>query len=179
MPIILGIDPGKTGGLALLGSAKPQRLIACISVPIAPEGSDDLLDVNEIISFIQSEPPDVAFIERVTPMPSADEGDGKRRKMGATGAFHFGGAVYTLRTCVVGLGIPIRRVEPSAWKRTHGIVNKAPDGRKLTHREAKELSRQKAISLFGDEFFPNIGHHNRAEAALIASHGAAIMQVRR
>lgn len=174
--LILGCDPGKQGGLALLATGPKPRLIACISVPIAPADSDDLLDVNAIISFIQNEPPDVAYIERVTPMPSIDEGDGKgRRGMGATSAFNFGGAVYTLRTCIVGLGIKLHRVEPRAWKKAHGLSSKDPfTGRKMEQREVKERSRQKAIALFGDKFFPNIGHHNRAEAALLANYGAML-----
>jgi len=173
--LLLGCDPGKSGGIALLATGPKPRLIACISVPIAPPGSDDLLDVDAIIAFIQNEPPDEAFIERVAPMPS-DEGNGKKRRaMGATSAFNFGGAVYTLRTCIVGLGIKLTRVEPTAWKKAHGLSSKdSATGLKLDQRHVKELSRQKAIALFGDEFFPNIGHHNRAEAALIANYGAML-----
>lgn len=176
--IVLGIDPGKSGGLAIVKGVRGQepKLLACISVPVAPATSHDLLDVNAIISFIQSEPPDVAYIERVAAMPSIDEGNGKKRRgMGATSAFNFGGAVYTLRTCVVGLGIRIERFEAVQWKKFYGLSSKDPaTGRKLEQREVKELSRQKAISIFGDKFFPNIGHHNRAEAALIANAGRMI-----
>lgn len=163
--------------MALLATLPKPRLIACISIPVARPGSDDILDVDAIISFIQSEPPDEAFIERVSPMPSIDEGvdkNGKkgRRGMGATSAFNFGGAVYTLRTCVVGLGIRLTRVEPVAWKKAHGLSSRDPaTGGKLSQREVKERSRQKAIALFGEKFFPNIGHHNRAESALIANFG--------
>ncbi|HEY6029961.1 MAG TPA: hypothetical protein VIU44_05335 [Gaiellaceae bacterium] len=160
----------------MIATAPRPRLIACISVPAAKPGSDDLLDVDAIISFIQSEPPDEAFIERVAAMPSQDDGKGgPRRGMGATSAFNFGGAVYTLRTCVVGLGIKLTRIEPTAWKKAHGLSSKDPaTGRKLEQREVKERSRQKAIALFGERFFPNVGHHNRAEAALIANYGAML-----
>lgn len=173
--IVLGIDPGKSGGLALVKGTLGQRprLIKCARVPVAPPDSDDLLDVDAIISFVQSEPPDAAYIERVTPMPSTDKGE--RRGMGATSAFNFGGAVYTLRTCLVGLGIPLRRVEPRAWKKLYGLSSRELfTDRKFDQREVKEQSRQKAISLFGAEHFPRIGDHNVAEAALIANYGLKI-----
>lgn len=173
--IVLGIDPGKSGGLALISGARSQhpKIIACIKVPVAPDSSDDLLDVNAIITFIQSEPPDVAYIERVTPMPSQDDGKGgERRGMGATSAFNFGGAVYTIRTIVVGLGIRLHRCETVHWKKAHGLSSKDPvTGGKLDQRAVKELSRQKAIALFGAEHFPLIGDHNKAEACLIANYG--------
>lgn len=173
--LLLGIDPGKNGGLAII-STSPLEIVDCISVPHAPEGSDDLLDVHAILSFIQRNMPDLAFIERVSPMPSIDVGKGeKRRTMGATSAFNFGGAVFTLRTCVVGLGIQPKRVEAAQWKKVYGLSSKDPfTGRKLAQTEVKERSRQAAIKIFGDRFFPNKGHHNRAEAALIANYGRVL-----
>lgn len=174
--IVLGIDPGKTGGLALIdgGSPRGARLIRAIDVPAPRGSSDDLLDVDAIIDFVQRGRPDVAYIERVSPMPSRDPGkkSGKRDSMGATSAFNFGGAVYTLRTCVRGLGVRLVRVETVHWKKAHGLSSRDPaTGEKLIQRDVKELSRQRAIALFGPEHFPNIGHHNRAEAALIALFG--------
>ncbi len=174
--IVLGVDPGKSGGLAKVVLLPKPRLIDCISVPVGKDGSDDILDVDAILNWLQQEPPDVGFIERVSPMPSIDQTNGKRRGMGATSAFNFGGAVYTIRTCIVGLGIKLHRVEAAAWKKTHGLSSKDENGRRLEQRAVKERSRQKAIAIFGDKFFPNVGHHNRAEAALIAHHGAMILR---
>lgn len=171
--IVLGIDPGKSGGLALVRGSISERavLVDCIDVPLPKGACDDLLDVRAILAFLQKTTPDVAYIERVTAMPSLEDEKGERRGMGATSAFNFGGAVYTLRTCVVGMQIPLKRVEVVHWKKAHALSSKDADGNKLGQRQVKERSRQRAIALFGESFFPNIGHHNRAEAALIAWFG--------
>lgn len=177
--IVLGIDPGKSGGLAIIATSpgKPPRIIDCIDVPT----DDDGVDALAVISFIQQNPPDRCIIERVSPMPSLpDKGDkpgAAPRSMGATGAFNFGGAVFTLRTCVIGLGFKLLKCEASAWKKVHGLSSKDPDtGARLESRVVKELGRQKALKVFPDgiKFFPNIGHHNRAEAALIAHYGSML-----
>lgn len=177
--IVLGIDPGKSGGLAIIARSpgQPPKIVDCIDVPT----DDDGVDALAVISFIQQNPPDRCIIERVAPMPSlqdqADKPGAPRRSMGATSAFNFGGAVFTLRTCVIGLGFKLIRCETSAWKKAHGLSSKDPaTGERLETRAVKELSRQKALRLFanGDRYFPNIGHHNRAEAALIAAYGAML-----
>ena len=175
--IVLGIDPGKSGGLAIIAGLPMQkpRIIDCIDVPT----DDDGVDALAVISFIQQNPPDLAYIERVSPMPSLPENSkgGRRQGMGATSAFNFGGAVFTLRTCVIGLGLRLVRIEPTQWKKFHGLsklVDPA-NGARLEQRKVKEAGRQRALALFtnGAAYFPNIGHHNRAEAALIAAYGAA------
>jgi len=174
--IVLGIDPGVSGGLAIIAGSPGQqpRIIDCIGVPI---GGDDRVDVLAVISFIQQNPPDLAVVERASPMPSLQVKGKERRGMGATSSFNFGAAVFSVRTCVVGLGIKLIQVEAVAWKKAHGLSSKDPaTGEKLEQRHVKELSRQKALALFpnGDRYFPNIGHHNRAEAALIANYGTML-----
>ena len=171
--IVLGIDPGKSGGLAMVATfpGRPPKIVDAVDVPI---GADDRVDVAAVISFIQANPPDVAVVERVSPMPSTVDQKG----MGATSAFNYGAAVFSVRTCVVGMGVRLIQIEPTAWKKFHGL-SKLVDpatGERLEKRGAKEAGRQKALKLFanGDRYFPNIGHHNRAEACLIALCGAAL-----
>ena len=178
MPILLGVDPGVSGGLAIIAGSpgKPPRIIDCIKVPVDTTGR---VDVLEVISFIQQNPPDLAIVERASAMPSIATGKGaERRGMGATSAFNFGAAVFTVRTCIVGLGIKLVQVEAQAWKKAHGLSSKDPaTGLKLEQREVKELSRQKALRLFrnGERYFPLIGDHNKAESALIAAYGAMLV----
>ena len=172
--IVLGIDPGKRGGLAII-AGPPFCILACIDVPI----DDDGVDVLKVIAFIQANPPDHSFVERVAPMPSIPDEVGIRRGMGATSAFNFGGAYHVLQACVTGLmGKKPTKIQPVSWKKYYGLSSKDIDtGRKLEQREVKEASRQVALKMFkeGDRFFPNIGHHNRAEACLIARFGAALV----
>lgn len=174
MAVILGIDPGKRGGLAVI-AGPPFRILACIDVPL----DDDGVDVLKVIAFIQANPPDHSFMERVSAMPSIPDEAGVRRGMGATSAFNFGGAVFAMKACVTGLmGKKPTLIQPVSWKKYYGLSSKDPaTGRKLEQREVKEASRQVALKMFreGERFFPNIGHHNRGEACLIARFGAALI----
>lgn len=173
--IALGIDPGLSGGLALIAGPplNQPKILDCISVPTDEDG----VDVLRVIAFIKQHPPDRAFIERVSAMPSLPDAQGVRRGMGVTSAFNFGGAAWALRTCVIGLlGTKPTMVEPRAWKKVFGLSSRDQTGAKLEQREVKELSRRMALARFADgqRYFPNIGHHNRAEAALIALYGTMI-----
>lgn len=174
--IVLGIDPGKSGALCIIAARPRQyRVIDCIDVPT----DDDGVEPNAVINFIQNNPPDFALIERVSAMPSQPDPNDplqRRRGMGATSAFNFGGAYHSLRVCVIGLGIRLHKVEVKAWKKVHGLSSKDENGRKLATDEVKEASRQRAIKLLPDQaqFFARKRDHNRGEAALIAIAGAII-----
>ncbi len=157
MPIILGIDPGLSGGLCLVEGARGQRptVVGCVDVPTTGEKAKRRVDVAAVLTFIQSEPPDFAFIERAQAMP----------EQGSSSGFIYGRAVGMLEACVLGLGVPLEVIESSAWKKAHGLI----------HKE-KEDSRQKAILMFPDAhaFFARKLDHNRAEAALIAAYGRTL-----
>ena len=165
----LGIDPGKKGGLAVADGRR--ALVAAADVPLNERGE---VDVLAVIAFIQRHRPRRAVIERASAMPSTDDG---KRGMGATSAFNYGGAFHALRACVVGLGIPLYRVEASSWKAFYGLA--APRGaqERPERRDVKEAARERALAMFenGAELFPNKGHHNRAEAALIAAAGDVLI----
>ncbi len=165
MPIYLGIDPGLSGGIALIKGTRDQRptLINAIDIPAVGQGAKRRVDPHPVISFIQDCPPDYAFIERAQAMPD----------QGSSSGFNYGRAVGYLECCVLGLGIPLEVVEPSKWKKAHGLSSKTADGRKLETREVKELSRQKALMLFPEsaKLLARVMDHGRAESILIANFG--------
>lgn len=148
--IVLGIDPGLSGGLALIESGARPCLLACRDVPTAGEKAKRRVLVPAVLSFIGNKVPDHAFIERAQAMP----------EQGSSSGFIYGRAVGALEACIAGMQIPWTVIEAVAWKKSNGLI-----------KRGKEDSRQRAIMLFGDEFFPLKLHHNRAEAALIAWHG--------
>lgn len=150
--IALGIDPGLTGGLCIVAGGSAPRVIDCIDVPTTGADSKRRVDVHAVITFIQNNPPDFAFIERAQAMPD----------QGASSGFNYGRAVGRLEACVEGLCIPLETVEPTAWKKAHGLI-----------KREKEDSRQRAIMLFpaAHAFFARKMDHGRAEAALIAHYG--------
>lgn len=153
--IVLGIDPGLTGGLALIESGQPPRLLTATDVPTTGQKAKRRVVASAVLAFLQKFKPDRAFIERAQAMP----------RDGNSSAFIYGRTVGYLECCIEGMNIPLRFIESSSWKKTHGLIGLG-----------KKESRERAITLFGPECFTLAEHHNRAEAALIAYHGLMISQ---
>lgn len=154
--IVLGIDPGLSGGLALVsGGGGVSRLLDCIDVPTVGLDAKRRVDVIATMQFIRRHPPDFAIIERAQAMPD----------QGASSGFNYGRAVGALEACMTGLLIPNETCESRAWKKANGLAG-----------SDKELSRQRAIRLFpdGHRFFERKKDHNRAESALIAWYGLTL-----
>ena len=153
---VLGVDPGLSGGLAVVERTLTHGpyLVGAISLQTTGEGAKKRIDVAWAIKWIRSYGCDIAAIERAQAMPD----------QGASSGFNYGRAVGALEAIIEGLLIPSRLVEASAWKRYHGLLH-----------TKKEDSRQRALKLFPEQarYFERKLDHNRAEAALIAYYGAA------
>jgi hypothetical protein len=141
--LILGVDPGITGGLAFLFA---NRVVA-EDIPTA--GGE--VDVDTLVRRVREMQPALAIIERANAMP----------KQGVSSTFKYGVAYGALRTVVALCNIPYRLVTPGKWK-AHFHLD-----------ADKEKSRALAIQLWpGCGYFALKKHHGRAEAALIARYGA-------
>lgn len=166
----LGIDPGLSGGIALVEGdhVRGSRLIFATDVPTTGVGSKRRVDVARVLALVQKDPPDFALIERAQAMPD----------QGSSSGFNYGRAVGYLEACILGMQIPLDIIESRAWKTAHGLFGiKDREGKTPPQNVIKEASRQRAMQLWPSEamrFFPNIGHHNRAESALIAAYGVAL-----
>ena len=90
MTIIIAIDPGLTGALALYATSAPDR-IGVYDMPVV----DGEIDPHRLSAIIADWKPDRAAIERVGPMPR----DGVRQ------AWRFAGAYTTARVVVALLHI--------------------------------------------------------------------------
>lgn len=162
--IVLGIDGGLSGGLALValgegGGVTYMRptLLGVSDIPTSGEDSKRRVDVRAVMRFIRKHPPDHCFMELAQAMP----------EQGVSGVFRYGRAIGALEAAVQGLLIPMTLVTPQVWKKAHGLSG-----------SDKEASRQRALQLFpsGAADLSRKMDHGRAEAALIAWHG--IMQMR-
>lgn len=146
--VVLGIDPGLTGGIAFLFPAWGR--VAAEDVPLA--GGE--VDVDTLAARLRQMAPTVAVIERVHSMP----------KQGVSSTFKFGMAYGALRAVVAAMQIPTHLVTPQAWKRHFRLG------------ADKEESRELALRLWpgerSDGAFRRKKDHGRAEAALIARYGA-------
>jgi crossover junction endodeoxyribonuclease RuvC len=141
--IVLGIDPGVTGGIAFLSA---DGKIEAIDIPLA--GGE--LDVDQLARIIREHAPDAAVIERASAMP----------KQGVSSTFKFGTAYGALRAIVAVLAIPQHLVSARKWKNHFNLD------------ADKEKARALAIRLWpGCRLFERKKDHGRAEAALIAKYG--------
>ena len=147
--IVLGVDPGASGAVAVLGGGRRDLIdmpTALISVGksqrkrISPE-----LLAHELRSLM---PVDVAYVEEVASMP----------RQGLSSTFTFGQAHGLVLGTLAALGVRIVRVRPQAWQNVvRGRGDPRPRALELYPHFAAELKRKK------DE--------GRADAILIAHAG--------
>ena len=146
MTTILAIDPGLTGALAIYRDEYPSGIIIA-DMPVV----DGEINVHQLNLMLREDPIDIAYIERVGPMPR----DGVRQ------AWRFSAAYTAARTVVSLIGIPTRLVAPTTWKKAMNMAG-GPVG--------KEQCRGLAIELFPScaSAFARKKDQGRAEAALLA-----------
>ena len=107
---ILGVDPGLNGGLAFLArdtDTAPIRLLEAIDVPTEGEGPSREVS-PEILNYIAKWRPDAAYIERAQAMPIRRSG-AEGQAGGATSAFVYGGAYFSIRLAIRGCLVPLTR----------------------------------------------------------------------
>ena len=153
---IIGIDPGKTGSIAILDTV--TRNLVIHDMPTVPKKNGKV--VLEMTSLAESLKPDPEFeyfavIEEVGVMP----------KQGISSAFRFGEGYGALQMAVVGHAIPHRFVRPAVWKKYFGLS------------QDKNLSRQSAMQRFpaNTADFKLKKHADRAEATLLAVYGQEVL----
>lgn len=118
--IYIGIDPGKSGGIAWITDGKP-----CVEK--MPDTLKDLWDLIRDIRFARD---CKAYIEQVHSSP----------QMGVKSAFTFGNGFGHLEMALTGHGIPFERVRPQAWQKAMGCLTKGD----------KNVSKRKAQEMFPD-----------------------------
>lgn len=142
--MILGIDPGKSGGFCLmdddgnvLGKLKqPETDAECFfEMSVALDWAND--DGHKL----------TAVIEKVHAMP----------QQGVTSTFTFGRNFGFLHGVLTALKIPVIEVTPQRWQKELGCMSKGD----------KNVTKQKAQQLFPDHKFT----HATADATLIAYWG--------
>lgn len=140
---IIGVDPGVTGGLALMVDG---RVTAVEPMPV----HDGVADGASIASLIERWNADVVVVEKTQAMP----------KNGSIASYSLGmntGIVYGV---VTALQHPLVKIRPIDWKRCNGLVGKT-----------KDASRGLATELwpgFLNVFKIKRTGEGQAEAALIA-----------
>jgi crossover junction endodeoxyribonuclease RuvC len=158
--MIVGIDPGLTGGIALVSG---NTVLDAAPTPTFEIGSKRDLDehgLDRFIKQIKADHPDVtALVELVGPMP----------KQGVVSMFNFGGVYRATRQALASAGIPYQLVTPQKWKRALGLSADKDEALRLASRllpaSVKFWTPQRGI-ISKDQC------KGVAEAALIALYGA-------
>jgi hypothetical protein len=151
--IVLGIDPGIRGGLAVVSDRdRIGTLIDAIDIPVVGSGARERVDVAAARDFVRQHRPDIALVERAQAMP----------RQGSSSGFKYGKATGALEAAIVLCAVPLEIVEATAWKHFWKLPPKD-----------KERSRQRALELFpsAHALLARKKDHGRAEASLIALYG--------
>jgi crossover junction endodeoxyribonuclease RuvC len=152
--VVLGIDPGIRGGLAIVSDAVDGigTLIDAVNIPVVGDGASERVDAAAIRDWVKRFNPVLAFIERAQAMP----------RQGASSGFKYGRATGSIEATIALCTVAIEIIEPVKWKRFWKLPPKD-----------KERSRQRALELFpsAHTLLARKKDHGLAEAALIALYG--------
>lgn len=147
---ILGVDPGQSGGLAIVSDGK---LTSGIRMPVVEMRGKKQLDARKVVDWwLEGDHLyfDVAVIEAVHAMP----------KQGVSSSFQFGRMFGGIEALVMSTGVPVHYVTPSVWKKAMGLSS------------SKQASIDAAKVRFGataDLLLQRSSDDGIAEAALIAA----------
>lgn len=132
-PTFIGIDPGKSGGIAFITNKE-------VHYTKMPSTERDIWNFFEsITSYWNNTPSDFfAIIEKVHAMPG----------QGVTSMFSFGQNYGFLRACLIAAEIPFEEVTPRTWQKGLGVPAKKKNAPKKEH---KQNLLKKAQQLFPQE----------------------------
>ena len=148
---IIGIDPGLSGGIAILDDLK---IFDLFDMPIMSEGKKNKNQLNsaQLVNIIKKHIVSAntfVIVEQVSAMPG----------QGVTSMFNFGQTFGSIKGICAALNLPIFYVRPAKWKKHFELIN-----------SSKDASRTKVI-----EMYPSISSRlsrkkdvNKADAILIA-----------
>ena len=150
--IIIGIDPGLNGAIAII---EGKKVISLFDMPVMAEGKKNKRQLNSaqlvhiLKSNIKNFENSVVVVEQVNAMPG----------QGVTSMFNFGQTFGAIKGVCAALGLSIYLVRPSKWKKHFELIN-----------SSKDASRTKAIQIY-----PNLSNQlskkkdvNKSDAILIA-----------
>jgi crossover junction endodeoxyribonuclease RuvC len=160
--LIIGIDPGITGALALLRQTPGDvQLLDVKDMPTSSHKVNNSMKSHVLLPVLADILEDWAmfgkptvFLEEVNAMPG----------QGVTSMFRFGHVAGAIEGVCAGLRIPVTLIRPREWQ-TLARVRKDPDAGR--HRASQLFPNQSAL-------FARKKDHNRADAALIGFAGAVI-----
>ena len=146
--LILGIDPGRDGALALVDEG--GRLLDVHDMPDAT-GAALGAQVRVLLADHAPHTVAVAWVEQVASRPG----------QGVASMFKFGAGWGAILGALGALGVPVELRTPQQWKKAMRVT------------ADKASSRQRATELWPSDagWFTRVKDDGRAEAALLAEYG--------
>ena len=144
--MILGIDPGLDGGLAIIDGSSIELLE---TIPTQTKGGfiKRQVDAQKLSNILRVYPDLVCYLEGVASRPG----------QGVASVFSFGDTYGAIRGVLGALNIPVYTVSPYKWKKALEV-------------SSKDDSLKASLTLFPSVQFKK-KDHNIAEALLIAYYG--------
>ena len=149
---IIGIDPGLSGGIAILEDNKVKEMF---DMPVMSDGKKNKRQLNSALlaqlvkDNIKDIDDSIMVVEQVNAMPG----------QGVTSMFNFGQTFGAIKGICAALNLPIFFVRPAKWKKHFELIN-----------SSKDSSRTKVI-----EMYPTLSNQlskkkdvNKSDAILIA-----------
>lgn len=143
--MIIGIDPGKNGGIAIMNNNK----LFLRKMPETPK------ELHETLKFLNkvSKGNVTVFMEKVQGLPG----------MGGSSMFNFGKGFGWLEMALISLEMPVETITPQKWQKEFQLGTKG----KLSSTQWKNKLKAKAEQLFPSKKIFLWG----ADAVLIAEYG--------
>ena len=145
---VLGIDPGKSGGLAVVSREinSLPRIIFAIKMPTLQINNKKIIDILTIKKQLNMIKIDISVIEKVHAMP----------RQGVTSSFQFGRSFGAIETLAYLLSQRVDYVAPVVWKKYLGVGS--------SKKDSLDMARLK----FGDnEIWNKKTNDGIAEASLL------------
>ena len=110
---ILGIDPGITGGVAVISATgtRPPIIEDGMRMPVTLHRSKKLVDGKRLFEWLSSFDIDVAVVEWVHAMP----------KQGVSSSFSFGRSTGSVEAIAMLVSDRMEWVTPAIWKKHFGL----------------------------------------------------------
>lgn len=150
---IIGIDPGKGGGITVL--CGNGTVVDIVSMPETPQ---DLLELLRDVTAYDGTC--VCYLEKVGGMPGN----------GGSAMFNFGKGYGWIEMALLALEIPTVSVTPQKWQKMYGVGSSS-----ITKSSAAEKSEHKRkLKAVAQGLFPSLGKKvtlNTCDSLLIANYG--------
>jgi|TARA_B100001093_G_C26775547_1_gene992170 crossover junction endodeoxyribonuclease RuvC len=141
---IIGIDPGLSGGIAIL---EDNKIKGMFDMPVMADGKKNKRQLNSaflvqlIKENIKNIEDTVVIVEQVNAMPG----------QGVTSMFNFGQTFGAIKGICAALALPIFFVRPAKWKKHFELINSSKDASRTKVIEmyplvSEELSKKKDVN---------------------------------